>query len=135
MKARYPNVDYSKDNKSIWNCNASQKVREFITGKKQDPVGDMYKWWVPWGQLYDWWKLHADKDQRQERITEEEMLLIMAKACDKSGNGICFFQFLEATWNNKTDLLYVRASGPSWNGGRQPLFRINHDGQFMWKMQ
>ena len=135
LKARYPTVDYTKDSKTIWNCNASQKIREYITGKKQEPVGDMYKWWVPWGQIYEWWQLHAEKDYKQERLTEEHMLFIMAKACDKSGKGICFFQFMEATWGGKTDLLYVRASGPSWNGGRQPLFRLNHDGQFLWKLQ
>ena len=135
LKARYPPVDYTKDNPKTWNCNASQKVRDYITGRKQDPIGKMYKWWIPWGQVYDWWKSSADKDEAQNRITEEELVLIMAKACGKGGKGLCFYQFMEATWNRPNDLLFVRASGPSWNGGKQPLYRVNHDGTFFWTKQ
>ena len=95
----------------------------------------MYKWSVPWGQVIDWWKINADKDDAQARLTEEELLLIMAKACDKSGKGLCFYQFMEVTWNKENDLLFVWASGPSWNGGKQPLYRVNHDGKYLWKKQ
>ena len=90
LMARYPNMDYNRDNPKIRNCNASQKIREYITGKKQDPLGDMYKRWVPWGQIYEWWQLHAGKDDTQSRIAEGNLLLIMAKACDRAGKGICF---------------------------------------------